>query len=103
MSMRVYKLEGGSGAKGAVLAVVILGVGALLVAFGLALLLALTAVGAVVGAGILAYRRLTGQSTPRVRGSAVDGRPDPALEVFADDAVIVDRPVRETPGTLPPG
>lgn len=102
MSMRIYKLEGGGGAKGAALAIVIVGVGVLVVAFGLALLLVLGTVGAAIGAGVILYRRLTGRTTPRVRGADATARLDPTLEVFASDAVITDRPVRELPDSLPP-
>ena len=103
MSMRVYKLEGGGGAKGAGLAIAIVGIGVLVVGFGLALLLVLGTVGAVIGAGVVLYRRLTGQSMPSVRGTTATARVDPSLEVFAPDAVITDRPVRELPDSLPRG
>ena len=101
MAGRIYKLEGG-GAKGAALAIVIVGVGVLVVAFGLALLVVLGTVGAALGAGVILYRRLTGRSTPLVRGAAASARPDPGLEVFAPDAVIADRPLRDPPDVLPP-
>ena len=103
MSIRIYKLEGGGGAKGAALAVVIVGVGVLLVGVGLALLVALGTAGALIGAGVMVYRRLTGQSVSALRGSRASARLDPALEVFADDALIDDRRVREPPDSLPPG
>ena len=103
MSMRVYKLEGGGGAKGAGLAIAIVGVGALVVAFGLALLLVLGTVGAVVGAGVILYRRLTGRAMPSVYSGRATAQVDPSLEVFAPDAVIADRPIRELPDTPPRG
>ena len=103
MSLRIYKLEGGGGAKGAGLAIAIVGVGVLVVVFGLALLLVLGTVGAVIGAGVVLYRRLTGQTAPRLRGARAATPVDPTLEVFAPDAVITDRAVRELPDSLPPG
>jgi hypothetical protein len=97
MSMRVYKLEGGGGAKGAGLAIAIVGIGLLIVGFSLALLLVLGTVGAVIGAGVVLYRRLTGGTMPGIPGARATAQVDPSLEVFAPDAVITDRPVRELP------
>lgn len=101
--MRIYKLDGGGGAKGAGLAIAIVGVGVLVVAFGLALLLVLGTVGAVIGAGVLLYHRITGRTVPSIRGTRATTQVDPTLEVFAPDAVITDRPVRELPDSLPRG
>jgi hypothetical protein len=103
MSIRIYKLEGGGGAKGAALAIVIVGIGALLVAFGVALLLVLGTVGAAIGAAVILYRRLTGR--PVVGLPRADGRAgtEQGLEVFAPDALIADRPIRDRPESLPPG
>jgi len=103
MSMRIYKLEGGGGAKGAGLAIAIVGVGVLVVVFGLALLLVLGTVGAVIGAGVVLYRRLTGQPAPSLRGARATAQGDPTLEVYAPDAVITDRAVRELPDSPPRG
>ena len=102
MSMRVYKLEGGGGAKGAGLAIAIVGLGVLVVGFGLALLLVLGTVGALIGTGVMLYRRLTGRSVPIIRGARATAQVDQSLEVFAPDAVITDRAVRELPDSVPP-
>lgn len=103
--MRIYKLEGGSsgGVRGAALGFVVIGVGFVLLGIGLTLLLALATVGAVVGGGIMLYRRLTGQPLFRVAGPRAGTRPDPSLEVFADDVAIDGRQVRQPPESLPPG
>jgi hypothetical protein len=101
MSMRIYKLEGGGGAKGVVVAVLVVGAGLVIVTFGLMLLLALGAAAAVVGSGVLLYRRLTGRSPLGVPASARSTRPDRGLEVFVDDAVVTDRPVRQLPESTP--
>jgi hypothetical protein len=104
MSIRIYKLEGGGGAKGAALAVVIVGAGVLLVGVGLALLLALGTAGALIGAGVMVYRRLMGQSRVALPHSGAKARLDPALEVFAEDVVIDGRRrLDEPPEALPPG
>jgi hypothetical protein len=103
MSMRVYKLEGGGGAKGAALAIVIVGVGVLFVGVGLALLLLLGTAGALLGAGVMAYRRLTRRSDDdRLPRASATARLDPSLEVFGGDAVIDDHPIRELPESNPP-
>lgn len=72
------------------LAVVALGAGALLLAFGLVLLAGLAAVGIVVGSGVAIYHRLTGRwpGLPRTAGGAmrierVEGL-DPAKQVFPE-------------------
>jgi hypothetical protein len=104
MSIRIYKLEGGGGgAKSAALGIVVIGVGFLILGIGLTLLLAVATVGAVVGGGVMLYRRLTGQPVFRVGSARGNPRPDPSLEVFTDDVVIDGRTVRQPPESLPPG
>ena len=103
MSIRIHKLEGNGGVKGAALGVVIVGVGLLFVGIGIALLLALATAGALVGGGVMLYRRLTGRPASPLRGSRVNAQLDPALEVFAEDVVIDGRRVNEPPESLPPG
>ena len=102
MSMRVYKLEGGTGAKGAALGLLVVGAGIVLLVFGLALLVVLGVVGTAAGLGVLLYRRLTGRPLIGVPDVMATRRPDPSLEVFAEDAVVADRPIREIPDSLPP-
>jgi hypothetical protein len=103
MSIRIHRLEGGGGVKGAAVAVVIVGAGILLVGVGLALLLALATAGALIGAGVMVYRRLTGQSAAALRGARASSRLDPSLEVFAEDVVIDGRRLDQPPESLPPG
>lgn len=105
MSMRIYRLEGGTSAKSVVAGLLIAGAGLVLLVFGIALLAVLAIAGTAVGLGVIAYRRLTGRPVlgfPTARATT-SRRPDPSLEVFAEDAVVVDRPVRELPDSLPPG
>ena len=69
------------------LAVVAVALGGALLAFGLLLLAALAATGAVVGAGVMLYYKLTGRlpgrfSSMRPRGTGLD----PVQEVFPLDA-----------------
>ena len=60
-------------------------VGGVLLVLGVTLLLGLLVAGVVLGAGVLAYRRLTGRRlTPRDTNPRRDL--DPALEVFPDNA-----------------
>ena len=104
MSMRIYKLEGGTSAKGVVAGLLIAGAGLVLLVFGIALLAVLAVAGTAVGLGIIAYRRLTGRPVlgfPTAKRTTAGGL-DPSLEVFADDGIVADRPVRELPDSLPP-
>lgn len=103
MAMRVYRLDGGTGAKGALFAVLIIGVGAVIVAAGVALLLVLATAGAVLGAGVLLYRRLSGKRLSGLRSAHANSGLDPSLEVFASDAAIDGRPVPRRTDALPPG
>ena len=105
MSMRIYRLEGSTSAKSVVAGLLIAGAGIVLLVFGIALLAVLAIAGTAVGLGVIAYRRLTGRPVlgfPTATPTAAR-RPDPSLEVFADNAVVADRPVRELPDSLPPG
>lgn len=104
MSMRVYRLEGGTSTKSVIAGLLIAGAGVVLLIFGIALLVMLAIAGAAVGLGVILYRRLTGRPVlgfPNAPATA-GRRPDPSLEVFAEDAVVADRPVRELPDSLPP-
>jgi hypothetical protein len=103
MSIRIYKLEGGSAAKSATLGFVVIGLGLLLLGIGLTLLIAAALVGAAIGGGVMLYRRLTGQPVIRAVGPRGNAGLDPSLEVFAEDVRIDGREVREPPESLPPG
>lgn len=98
MQVRVFRIGGGSRLAGIATAVAVLGIGALLMAFGLVLLAALAAVGMVAGTGALLLRALRG-GRPTATPTALDGwrAPlDPALEVRADGGAAAPR-------ELPPG
>ena len=85
MSIRIYKLDGPTGPKGVVLGVLLLGVGAVIVTAGLALLIVIALAGAALGAGVILYRRLTGKPIPGLPRADPRHRLDPNLEVFAPE------------------
>jgi hypothetical protein len=84
-------------AAGAVLAVAILGLGAVFLTVGLALLLGLVVAGGVLGTGVAIYRRLHGGRGPwtvrlggrRAGASAKESGLDPALEIEPPRGAIV--------------
>ena len=90
MQIRSFVLAPRSRAANVALLVAVVGVGAVLLVFGLALLLGLAAVGTVAAIGTLAWRRLTGAPHPV---APHPGAPpersevlDPRLEIPASDA-----------------
>jgi hypothetical protein len=87
MLIRMYSLDVKSRAARIALAAAALAVGAVFVAFGIFLLLGLAAVGIVVGAGVLLFRRLTGRSPAFIQAPRVDAELDPSLEVFPTQSV----------------
>jgi hypothetical protein len=88
MSIRIYKLDGAKGPKGVVLGLLLLGVGAVIVTAGLALLIVVALGGAALGTGFLLYHRLTGKPIPGLPRAAANPGLDPTLEVFAPDAAM---------------
>src|SRR5215213_2383680 len=69
---------------------VVLGAGAALLLVGLALLGGLAVAGGVLGAGVLAYRAIRGQSPATLRrGPSATGL-DPALEICPEQRAIDD-------------
>lgn len=80
MMVRVYGFNVRSRPAAIALAATALAIGAVFVAFGIVLLVALAALGTVVGAGVLVLRALTGRRAARLRSSQPEL--DPALEVF---------------------
>ena len=94
---KMYALTVRNRVAGAVLAVAILGLGAVLLTVGFALLLALVVAGAVLGTGVAIYRRLRGGRGPvRMnldelisRSSTPGSGLDPTLEVKAIQPAIV--------------
>jgi hypothetical protein len=65
------------------LAAVALAAGALLLTFGILLLIGVAAIGTVLGGGIMLFRAITGRRGHRLR--TPDAPLDPALEVFVDE------------------
>ena len=101
--MQIYRLEGKGGTRGAIIAILAIGAGLVIVTFGLALLLVVSVAGALIGSGILLYRRLTGKPLFRVAGAPSSAATGGGLEVFAEDAVVANRAIRELPESPPPG
>jgi len=85
MHVRVYRLGTRNRLATIALIAAALAIGAVLVAFGLMLLLSLAAAATVVGAGTVLYYRLTGRR-PRLLRAEPHDKLDPSLEVFPDDA-----------------
>ena len=103
MSIRIYELRA-SGGRGIALAAVMVGLGVVFVGFGVALLVVLGSVAAVVGAGVLLARRLMGRSVPSLDGTRRRPDLDPSLEIAADGAVVdreVVAPSTRTRSSLP--
>jgi hypothetical protein len=105
--LRVYSLTPKNRVAAVGLAVGVVGLGVLVIFVGAALLVALTAAGAVLGTGVAAYRWLRGG--PSLPHREVQRRVDldPALEVHAPVRVMAasgDRPVerKEPTGGEPP-
>jgi hypothetical protein len=99
-------LRGRSRASNIALLAVALMLGALAIAFGLFLLLAVTGVGLVIGIATLLYRKLTGRSAPL--GAAWEERAqlDPALEVFPSERALREAEAQgaaQGPGTKDQG
>jgi len=86
---KVYTVTVRNRAAGIALVVVILGLGAVLLTVGFALLAGLTIAGGVLGTGYAIYRRLrcTRQTLPTSRAHGLD----PQLEVKATRATVVRR------------
>jgi len=81
MQVRIYRVGSKNRLATIALVAAALAMGAVLIAFGLVLLLGLAAAGAVVGSGLMIYRRLTGRAPVIQRWSAGEAL-DPSIEVF---------------------
>lgn len=100
---KIYSLTIRNRAAGALLGVAILGLGAVFLTVGLALLLGLVVAGGVLGAGVAIYRRLHGGRGPlqvrldglRAGSARSESGLDPSLEIKPPRAAIV-RPRDET-------
>jgi hypothetical protein len=90
--IRIYGLTARSRPARIALAAAAIAVGAVLVTFGVFLLLGLAAVGTVVGAGVLLFRALTGRPTRRIHGPPIDPELDPSLEVFPEQSAAQPPP-----------
>jgi hypothetical protein len=101
-AFRSVQLTARSRASAFALAVAIIALGGVFLVFGLVLLVGLAAVGTVLGAGVMAYHRLTGK-WPRFlrRGSPPRPALDPSREVFAENTSR--RRAEPSDTRLPPG
>ncbi|MFN2564365.1 MAG: hypothetical protein ABR499_05055 [Gemmatimonadaceae bacterium] len=86
MMIRIYGLNAPSRPAAIALAAAALAVGAVFVAFGIVLLLGVAAIGTVVGAGVVVFRRLTGRGSVRIPAARFDTELDPSLEVFPEQS-----------------
>jgi hypothetical protein len=90
--IRIYSLDVKSRAARIALAVAALAVGAVFVAFGIFLLLGLAAVGTLVGAAVLVFRRLTGRRPSVIEMGRLNAELDPSLEVFPERSAAQPAP-----------
>jgi hypothetical protein len=96
MMIRIHGLNIRSRPAAIALAAAALAVGAVFVAFGVLLLLGLAVLGTVVGAGVLAFRSLTGRGTEPLRTPHADPELDPSLEVFPPQSAAQPPPHKLT-------
>ena len=83
---RSFQISTRSRAGAIALAIAVIALGGVFLVFGLVLLAGLAAVGTVLGAGLMAYHRITGRWPSFLRQSAAPRRTlDPAHEVFPED------------------
>jgi hypothetical protein len=92
MMIHVHGLSVRSRPAAIALAAAALAVGAVFVAFGIFLLLGLAVVGAVVGAGVIAFRALTGRGIGRLRPVPTELDLDPSLQVFPVESAAQQPP-----------
>ncbi len=83
--MQVYTFSTKNRVVATLAALVVLGAGAALLLFGLALLAGAAIAGGVLGAGLLAVRALRGERSAPLRGSSTASVLDPSLEVFPEE------------------
>lgn len=92
MNHRVIHIQGTGRAGALALGAAVVVVGGVLVVVGATILVGLGVVGAAAGAGIVAWRRLTGRGRPSTIEPLARGRPlDPGLEVFPEGEPEVRR------------
>ena len=101
-AFRSFQLTARSRASAFALAVAVVALGGVFLVFGLVLLVGLAAVGTVLGAGVMAYHRLTGK-WPRFLRRGAPSRPalDPSREVFPENTSSQRGEPSDT--RLPPG
>ena len=83
MQIRIYRVGPKNRLATTALIAAALAVGAVLIAFGLMLLLGLAAAGVVIGSGVMIYHRLTGRA-PAMQRWQERQMLDPSLEVFPE-------------------
>lgn len=84
--LRIVQIRTTNRASAIALGIAAVAIGGVFFVFGLMLLLGLAAVGAVVGAGLILYHRLTGRLPGFLRGkSKPSASLHPELEVFAGE------------------
>jgi hypothetical protein len=86
MILRIHGIDVRNRPGAIALAVAALAVGAVLLAFGIVLLIAVAAIVSVIGGVVLVGRAITGRGGRRLDGPSVPTGLDPALEVFPVDA-----------------
>ncbi len=84
--MRIYGLTVHNRPAAIALAVTALAVGAIVVAFGIVLLIALAAAGTLIATATVLYRSLTGRRAHRLGSRDKAADLDPSLEVFPSEA-----------------
>ena len=94
--LRIYRINPRNQPAAIALAALALSLGAVLLAFGIVLLLAVTAVGTVVASGVLLYRAVTGRRADGLRARDDTFDLDPSLEIEPStrtlSAVEADKP-----------
>ena len=100
--MQVYTFSTKNRIVAALAALVVLGAGAALLLFGLALLAGAAIAGGVLGAGLLAVRALRGERRTPLRGSSTASALDPSLEVFPEPQRIAPPGPNDDPRRIAP-
>ena len=100
--MQVYTFSTKNRVVATLAALAVLGAGAALLLFGLALLAGAAIVGGVLGAGLLAVRALRGEHRVPLRGSSAPSALDPSLEVFPEPQRIANPGPNDDPRRIAP-
>jgi len=100
--MQVYTFSTKNRVVAMLAALVVLGAGAALLLFGLALLAAAAIAGGVLGAGLLAVRALRGERGAPLPGTSTTSTLDPSLEVFPEPSRIAHPGPNDDPRRIVP-